>query len=76
MNIENYNVPDNAKLSTVRPIYKKKSRKELENYGPVSLLIAFSKIYERYIYNLITLFVNNVLYLFQSIEKATAQTIC
>ena len=76
MHIENYNVPDNAKVATVRPIYKKKSRKELENYRPVSLLNAFSKIYERYIYNLIILFANNFLYLFQSIEKATAQTIC
>ena len=29
MDIENYNVPDNTKVATVRPIYKKKSRNEL-----------------------------------------------
>ena len=32
MDIENYNVPDNTKVATVRPIYKKKSRNGLENY--------------------------------------------
>ena len=32
MDIENYNVFDNTKVATSRPIYKKKSRNELENY--------------------------------------------
>ena len=64
IDIENYNVPDNTQVATVRPIYKKKSRNELENYRPVSLLNAFSKIYERYILNSITLFVNNFLSIF------------
>ena len=27
MDIENYDVPDNTKVATVRPIYKKKSQK-------------------------------------------------
>ena len=27
MNIDNYNAPDNTKVATVRPIYKKKSQK-------------------------------------------------
>ena len=66
MDIENYSVPDNTKVATVRPIYKKKSRNELENYRPVSLLNAFSKIYERYIHNSITPFVNNFLSIFIS----------
>ena len=56
VDIENYNVPDNTKAATVRPIYKKKSRNELENYIPASLFNTFSKIYERYVHNLITLF--------------------
>ena len=64
--IQNYNVPDNTKVATVRPIYKKKSRNELENCRPVSLLNAFSKIYERYIHNSITPFVNNFLSIFIS----------
>ena len=77
MDIENYNVPENTKVATIRPIYKKKSRNELESYRPVSLLNAFSKIYERYMHDSITPFVNNfLLYLFQPTEKATAQTMC
>ena len=56
VDIENYNVPDNTKVATVRPLYKKKSRNELENYRPASLFNTFSKIYERYVHNLITLF--------------------
>ena len=34
MDIDNYNVPDNTKVATARPLYKKKSRNELENYRP------------------------------------------
>ena len=30
--IDNDNVPDNTKVTTVRPLYEKKSRNELENY--------------------------------------------
>ena len=77
MDIENYNVPENTKVASIRPIYKKKSRNELESYRPVSLLNAFSKIYERYMHDSITPFVNNfLLYLFQTTEKAIAQTMC
>ena len=54
MDIENYNVPENTKVATIRPIYKKKSRNESESYRPVSLLNAFSKIYERYMHDSIT----------------------
>ena len=32
MDIDNYNVPGNTKVATARPLYKKKSRNELENY--------------------------------------------
>ena len=66
MGIENYNVPDKTKVATVRPIHKKKFRKELENYRPVSLLNAFTKIYERYIHNSITPFLNKFLSIFIS----------
>ena len=48
---DNYNVPDDTKFATVRRIYKRKSRNELENYRPISLLNTFTKIYERYILN-------------------------
>ena len=77
MNIDNYNVFDNTKVAIARPIYKKKSRNQIEIYRHVSLLNAFSKIYERYILNSIKLFLTNFFqYLFQPIEKATAQTMC
>ena len=69
MNIDNYNAPDNTKVATVRTIYKKKARNELENYRPVSLLNAFSKIYERYIPNSITSFVNNFISIFISANR-------
>ena len=51
IDVDNHNVPDNTKFATVRLIYKRKSRNELENYRPISLLNAFTKIYERYILN-------------------------
>ena len=66
MDTENYNVPDNTKVATVRPKQKKKSRNELENYRPASLLNAFTKIYGRYIHNSITPVLNKFLYLFIS----------
>ena len=66
MGIENYNFPDNTKVATVRPIYNKKSRNVIENYRSVSLLNAFSKVYEEYIHNSITPFVNNFLSIFIS----------
>ena len=51
MNIINNDLSNNsfsneAKVATVRPIYKKKSRDKIENYRPVSILSCFSKIYE------------------------------
>ena len=51
-NINNNDLSDNAfsdsaKLASVRPIYKKDGRNETKNYRPVSILISFSKIYEK-----------------------------
>ena len=55
----------------MRPIFKKKSRHELENYRPVSILNNFSKIYERYIHNSLTSFVDNFLSVFISAYRKT-----
>ena len=63
-NIETSTFPDGAKIASARPIYKKKSRHFIENYRPVSILNAFSKIYERYIHNTLTPYVNNFLSIF------------
>ena len=68
IDIESYNVLDNTKVETIRPLYKKKSRKELENYRPLSLSNAFTKIYERYVLNSITPFVHNFLSIFKKLE--------
>ena len=39
--------PDELKHADIRPIYKKDSRNEKENYNPVSILPNLSKIFER-----------------------------
>ena len=61
MSIETSSFPDDAKLASVVPIYKKKCRQKMENYRPVSILNCFSKIFERFIHNSITPFVENLL---------------
>ena len=53
MNIINNDLSNNslsskAKVTIVRPIYKKKSRDKIENYRPVSILRCFSKVYEKF----------------------------
>ena len=39
--------PQNLKLADVTPIFKKKDKHLKENYRPVSILPALSKIFER-----------------------------
>ena len=39
--------PDKLKYADVKPIYKKESRNEKENYRPVSILPSLQKIFER-----------------------------
>ena len=65
---------DSAKITSVRPIYKKKARHEIESYRSVSILNASSKIYERYIHNSLTPFVDNFLSVFISAYRKTYST--
>ena len=52
--------PDIWKLANVVPVHKKKRKKLLKNYRPISLLTTLSKIFERVIYNfLFNHFVSN-----------------
>ena len=52
---------ENAKISPVKPIYKKESRSDKNNYRPVSILNGFSKIYERFINDKLLSHVNDIL---------------
>ena len=53
--ISNTTFFENAKTATVRPIFKKGDRTEIKNYKPVSLLNIFTKIYERFIHENVTI---------------------
>ena len=48
--LDNNSFSEDAKITTVRPIYKKNDRHEIENYRPVSILNYFSKVYERFLH--------------------------
>ena len=48
--LQNGAVPDSLKLAKVIPIYKSKNRVLLNNYRPISLLPAFSKILEKIVH--------------------------
>ena len=61
-----------AKVVSVRPLYKKGERCKIKNYRPVSILNVFSKIYETYLFNCLTVyspFVNKVLSAFVSAHR-------
>ena len=65
-NILNFNIiknafPENAKTANVPPIYKKDTRTLKTNYRPVSILNAFSKIFERFIQEKLEPFINTCL---------------
>jgi Notch-like protein len=42
--------PEKLKYALVRPIYKMGEKTDISNYRPISLLMTFSKIFERVIY--------------------------
>ena len=66
--------PEEAKIANVRPIYKKDKRDELRNYRPVSILNTFSKIYEKFIQEALTPFVEKFLSKFISAYRKTYGT--
>ena len=51
--------PNELKLAKVLPIYKSKEEHSTQNYGPISVLPYFSKIYERAIYNHLIHYINS-----------------
>ena len=56
--ISNNKFSENAKTTTVRSIFKKGDRTEIKNYRPVSLLNIFSEIYERFLHENLTNYVD------------------
>ena len=62
--ISNSIFPDEMKVAKIAPIYKKPkvgSRLSKQFFRPVSVLVTFSKIYERYIHNEMSGFVESIL---------------
>jgi hypothetical protein len=57
-------VPNQLKIAKVIPVHKSANPTELKNYRPISLLPAFSKIFERIMYNKVMSYLNsnNILY--------------
>ncbi len=51
--------PEKLKYAVVTPIYKNGERNKMGNYRPVSVLPAFSKVYERVMYNRLLLYLEN-----------------
>ena len=51
--------PSNMKLADITPIFKKDDNTNKDNYRPISILSAFSKVFERLLSQQITPFMNN-----------------
>ena len=51
--------PDRMKYSIIKPLHKKGTTDELENYRPISLLTCLSKILEKIIYKRLYVFLEN-----------------
>ena len=65
---------ENAKNANIRPIFKNDDRTKLKIYRPVSLLNIFSKMYEGFINENLTPFVNAFLSEFISAYRKTYST--
>jgi hypothetical protein len=55
--------PDRLKYSEIKPIYKKGDKSNTSSYRPISLLPAFSKMFEKILYKILyqPLITNNIL---------------
>ena len=55
------NFPGNMKLANITPVFKKKDPLKKENYRPISILPAISKIFERFMQQQIVGYMENFL---------------
>ena len=65
---------EEVKIANVRMIYKIDKKEETKNYRPVSVLSSFSKIYEKFIQESISLFVDKFLSKFISAYRKAYST--
>ena len=66
---------DSAKVTSIRPIFKGKGeRTETKNYRPVSIVNCFSKVYERFIHEILMPSVTNFLSDFISAYRKECST--
>ena len=68
LSISSATFPDYCKIAKLKPLYKKGCKTDPQNYRPISILPALSKIIERVIHDQTQVFLeqNNILYKFQS----------
>ena len=68
LSIKNKIVPDCTKKAKVIPLYKKKSKLDVGNYRPVSVLTSLSKLLEKAVHGQVESFCNDsgIIYPFQS----------
>jgi hypothetical protein len=68
LSIRTGSVPDDLKVARVTPLYKKKSKVEVGNYRPVSVLSTVSKILEKSVYTQVESYLtsNKLIYEYQS----------
>jgi hypothetical protein len=50
--------PEKMKIAKIRPLYKKGGKMEVGNYRPISILPAFSKIFEKLVYDRMISFIS------------------
>ena len=67
---------ENVKIADGRPIFKKHERTKVKNSQTVDLLNIFSKIYERFLHEKFTPFVNSFLSEFTSAYRKTHVLSC
>ena len=66
MSIEQGVFPDIMKCALVIPLYKAKSREEVTNYRPISLLMTLSKVIEKVIYKRVYNYLHSTGQLYES----------
>lgn len=57
--VENGIVPDQMKIANVVPVFKSGNKQLFNNYRPISILPAFSKILEKIVHKQLMSFLNN-----------------